>query len=241
VIRRVFLFSLLLAGIGFWLPRLIHSESATWRTISPGVEMRVFTTSPQTGSVRVIALRANPSHIHVATGGTHDAPEWRRKTRAVMAVNGGFFDTEGKSLGLRIARGKRVSRLRKADWGVFYVRAGKARIAHTSTFKLRNDITEAVQCGPRLVADGRIIKLKDQWARRTALGVEPSGKVIVAITDGELGFREWAALWASRSGFNCQNAMGLDGGGSTQMSVRTSSQSLEVGGYTKVPDAVVIR
>lgn len=241
MLRRVFLFSLLLAGIGFWLPRYLYPQTASWRAIAPGVEMRTFKTSPQDGSVPVIAFRVSPSRIRVVTGASLDAPGWRKRTKAIAAVNGGFFDTEGQSLGLRIADGKRISRLRSVDWGVFYVRNGRARIMHTSDFKMRSGITQAVQCGPRLVADGRVVKLKDQWARRTALGVDENGKVIVAITDGQLGFRQWAALWASKNGFNCRNAMGLDGGGSTQLSLRTQTQSLEIGGYTDVPDAVVIR
>lgn len=203
--------------------------------------MRTFKTSPKDGSVPVIAFRASPSRIHVVTGSSLNASGWRKRSRAVAAVNGGFFDIEGKSLGLRVSDGRKVSRLRKVDWGVFYIRNGRARIMHTEDFKMRSGITQAVQCGPRLVADGRIIKLKDQWARRTALGVDQNGKVIIAVTDGQLGFREWAALWASKSGFNCRNAMGLDGGGSTQLSLRTSTQSMEIGGYTTVPDAVVIR
>ncbi len=68
-----------------------------------------------------------------------------------------------------------------------------------------------------------------------------------AVADGEMSFRAWAALWAARGGLNCRNALNLDGGGSTQLSLRPphsatpSAQRLEIGGAWPVPDALVIQ
>ena len=215
-----------------------------WRLIAPGVELRTLR-SPGEDGAPIVAIRTTPNRIRIGgnanvPGGQLEADEWRRRAGAVAAVNGGYFDALGKSLGLRISNGKRLAPLHGKSWGVFYVRNGKAAIVPTTDFKMRRSIREAVQCGPRLVEDGRPLQLKKQWARRTALGVTRDGKVIVAVSDGDLSLPAWASLWASSSGLNCRDALNLDGGSSTQLSLQTSSRQLHLRSGRAVPDAVLI-
>ena len=234
------------------------SPDAAWKQVAPGVEMRRWNAAEEGGAVAVVALRAEPSRVHIAAGATLDAASWRRKFGALAALNGGFFDPSGHSLGLRVARGKHLHPLRAADWGVFFVSessAGKgqagskqASIVHTRDFKSRRGVTEAIQCGPRLVVGGRPIRLKPQWARRSGIGVQRDGRVVVAVADGAMSFHAWAALWAARDGLNCRDALNLDGGGSTQMSLRLPRggaaepmQQVEIGGSWPVPDAIIIQ
>jgi len=232
-----------LIGIGAALFGFVQwraSSRAVWTKIATGVELRTL----QVGaahSVRVVALRTAPGRVHVTTGGPFSAPEWRQHEAALMAVNGGFFDASGRSLGLRVSHGRRVSRTHSTKWGVFLVRDGTAHIIPSTDFKMQDGIRDAVQCGPRLVVDGHITDLKPQWARRTGIGIQRTGRVIVAVADGQLSFQEWAALWASRDGLNCPNALNLDGGSSTQLSLKTRTTSLEIPAGRLVPDAVVVR
>lgn len=242
-------------------PPASASSGSVWKQVAPGVEMRRWNAANEGGTVGVAALRVAPSRIRIAAGATLDAASWRQKFGAVAALNGGFFDPSGRSLGLRVARGKRLHPLRAADWGVFFVNersanegsaseranSKQARIVHTRDFKSRRGVAEAIQCGPRLVVNGRPLRLKPQWARRTGIGVRRDGRVVVAIADGAMSFRAWAALWAARDGLNCRDALNLDGGGSTQMSLGPPHtggkpvQRLEIGGAWPVPDAVVIQ
>lgn len=226
----------------------------SWKRVAPGVEMRRWNAEHEDGTVAVVALRTRPAHVRIVAGATLDAAAWRRKAGALAAINGGFFDPSGRSLGLRVARGRRLSRLHPADWGVFAVRHERARIVHTRDFTSRRGVSEAIQCGPRLVVDGRPLRLKPQWARRSGIGVRRDGQVVVAVADGAMSFRAWAALWAARDGLGCRDALNLDGGGSTQMSLRSphdgakyadaerdGTQTVEIGGAWPVPDAVIIR
>jgi uncharacterized protein YigE (DUF2233 family) len=214
---------------------------ARWTEVAPGVQLRRVRAVDGGSTVPVVALRAVPTRLRIGTGDTLDARGWRRLMTAIAAVNGGFFDPEGHSLGLRVARGQRVSRLRQADWGVFFVRDGHAQIVHTRNFTSRRGVSEAVQCGPRLVVRGRPIALKPQWARRTGIGVQRDGRVVIAVADEAISFSGWAALWAARDGLNCSDALNLDGGGSTQLSVQTPKHSIEISGAVAVPDAVIIK
>ena len=246
--RRWFLSFLLIALVIYGAWRWQVPGATRWQTVAPGVEMRTFrVAAPGTfsGTAEVVALRTDPSRIRVAHGQLRDVAAWRKDLKAVAVINGGFFDEDGKSLGLRVVNNKKTRPIHDANWGVFYIRKGKANILHTRDFKrtftsLRL-IQQAVQCGPRLVVDGKTTDLKPQHARRSGIGVQRDGKVIIAIADGSLAFDSWAKLWASRDGLNCRDALNLDGGGSTALSLQTSKSNKEVSGAWPVPDVVAIR
>ena len=151
---------------------------------------------------------------------------------------------------MRVCDGEKKSSLHPADWGVFFIsenRSGvlRAHILHTREFKREysrlEGITQAMQCGPRLVVHGKTTDLKPQTARRTGLGIQSDGKIVVAVSDGALSFDEWAKLWQSENGLHCPDALNLDGGGSTQLSLQTDKKSLSVSGAWPIPDVVVIR
>jgi exopolysaccharide biosynthesis protein len=213
--QRFFLLIVLVASVAYGATRWQAHAGKVWRQVAPGVEIReswVESDSFWGGKVHIVALRAAPSRIHIATGGLLRTDAWRRRAKALAAVNGGFFDESGHALGLRVSRGIKKTSVRAANWGVFFVRDGRASIVHTRDFTMRKDIREAVQCGPRLVVDGRPTDLKQQWARRTGIGVGRDGRVVIAVADGELSLRSWASLWASPTGLNCRTALNLDGG-----------------------------
>jgi uncharacterized protein YigE (DUF2233 family) len=222
------------------------AQQDSWREISPGVQMRRWHVTVEGLRVPIVAVRAAASRFRVDAGATLDVAAWRRRLTGTAVVNGGFFDTDGRTLGLRISRGKQVSPLRKADWGVFYVSPKGARIVHTRDWagwsrRVKARVREAVQCGPRLVVDGRVLHLKPQWARRTGLGVMRDGRVVMAVAEDEMSFRSWAALWARRDGLNCVDALNLDGGGSTQIAIRTAKTIYDVSGAWPVPDVITVK
>lgn len=223
------------------------AKKTLWTTVARGVEMRTFRTpfTQHDAPIEITALRVRPNRLKVASGALQTVEAWRQKNRAIAAINGGYFDINNKSLGLRISDNRRTHDLRAADWGVFYVEGSRARIIHTVDYRALRErgqtrrVLEAIQCGPRLVVNNTFTKLKTQWARRTAIGVDREGFVVVAIADGQLSFGEWQRTW--RDTLRCPNALNLDGGGSTQMSLRAGNSTREIGGYWPVPDAIVIR
>lgn len=246
MLRKVLLL-LIGAGIGAWVySNYLKPQPATWQSLSSGIEWRKIQIKDAgflNSDVDVVVLRFAPKRLHVEMGKTQTAKEWRESTQSIAAVNGGFFDEDNDSLGLRESKGKELSALRSVDWGVFFVRNGKAHILHTRDFPKTNtkSITEAIQSGPRLVVDGQPTDLKDQWARRTGIGITADGKVLIAVSDSELSLPKWADFWAAKDGLHCQHALNLDGGGSTQLSVKSDNSNLEVTGSWPVPDALVIR
>jgi len=216
-----------------------------WRHAAPGVEWRRMQwPDGNGGKVSVTVVRAPAKRIHIATGAKLDAAGWRERTRAVAAVNGGYFDTAEQPLGLRISSGVRRRRMHLKRWGVFYVQGGRARIVQSEKYASATRgkrVQEAVQCGPLLVLNRKTQKLKPQSARRTGIGIDGQGRVLVAVADGWLPLSAWAKLWAARSGLHCRDALNLDGGPSSQLSMTTPAADLDIDGGWPVPDAVVVR
>lgn len=156
-----------------------------------------------------------------------------------VVINGGFFDREVQPLGLRVVGGETLHRLRRADWGVFSVRARRATIVHTRSYRARPDTRVALQVGPRLVVRGRALSLKAQSSRRSAVALDRSGRwVTFMVTPSSVAAQTLADELAA-AGF--ENAMLLDGGPSTQMSVRAGDFELSVPGAYPVPDLLYMR
>ncbi len=137
---------------------------------------------------------------------------------ALLAVNGGFFDAQGRPMGLLVSKGRILSRLRRVEWGVLAVdREGRATVVHAKQWAATTGTLRfAIEAGPRLVVDGKPLTFKPQVARRTALGVLPGGRALVlVVTSTGLSTAALAELFAKRLG--CPFALNLDGGSSTQL------------------------
>ncbi len=222
----------------FWMTKALRARGGeAWKSRGAGLESRVF----EWQGVQIHAFRAPASRIDVATGDYLEAPQWRARKKARVAINGGYFDGNGHSMGLRVSQKRQTSPLRRADWGVFWIQKGRARINHTRDYpsKIRPD--EALQCGPRLVVAGRVTDLLPQSSRRSGVGIDARGRVVLAVADGPLSLEAWAQAWAKSDGLGCRDALNLDGGPSSQLAFVGKNGAEDVAGGWPVPDALVIR
>ena len=240
---RRFLTFTALAALALWGVFAFGARGDSgWQTLENGLELRTFTRRAGLSSQTITAVRAPANRVHVGSDALLRAPDWNKQRGAVAAINGGYFDDNSHAIGLRIAQGKRTSKFYpRANWGVFVIRDDRASITHTRDYKGSPRTQEAMQCGPRLVVAGKVTDLKPQWARRSGVGIDADGKVVLAVSDGALSFDDWAAIWADKNGLNCRDAINLDGGPSTQMSVISAKHPVTVRGGWPVPDAILVR
>jgi uncharacterized protein YigE (DUF2233 family) len=215
--------------------------AGAWQPAVPGVE--TLTMDEGGASVALIRFdlqRFRPEVVMLGPERTRTASALRRDLSAVVAINGGFFDEDRRSLGLRIAGGKTAVPLRRGvDWGVLVLRPGRATIVHSRDFKPDPRIEGAIQVGPRLVAAGRPLRLKPQAARRSAVAVDREGRTLtLVVSPGPIEAGRLAELLV-RLGFH--SALLLDGGASTQVSAAAGRFTLDVPGAYGVPDALVVR
>ena len=215
-----------------------------WATLTPGAE-HVHVDDGNIDLFRFDLTRFRADVAVPGAGGPMTAAELRREAGAALVVNGGFFDTDGRSLGLRVASGRQIIKLRAVvDWGVLVIRDGRADIVHSRDFAaaaaaVNPPVTAAIQVGPRILVDGKPPPLKPQAARRTAVALDQSGRfltIVVARARIEAGA---LARTLERLGFH--RALMLDGGPSTQLSVQLAAFSLDIAGGYAVPDLLLVR
>ncbi|TFG96632.1 MAG: hypothetical protein E4H11_03110, partial [Myxococcales bacterium] len=112
-----------------------------------------------------------------------------REAGALVAINGTFFDEDYRPLGLVASAGRELNPLRNVSWWAAFVvreRKGGAKAEILSTAQLlvlapedRGPFAAALQSGPRTVASGRAVKLKEQSAARSAVCVTDPTHVIL--------------------------------------------------------------
>jgi Phosphodiester glycosidase len=160
-------------------------------------------------------------------------------------VNGGYFDTEFKPIGLRVADSTAFSPLKRArlisgillqsDRGIDVVRVGE--------FSRTKKITAAIQAGPFLVeANKRIRGLNDsQSARRTFAGVATNDRAFLGLCSnvslGRLADILATAPMVAES--KIRRAMNLDGGSSSAFwFAREDGSAFSIAGRKSVRDFV---
>jgi uncharacterized protein YigE (DUF2233 family) len=168
-----------------------------------------------------------------------------KREKCVCGVNGGYFDTEFKPIGLRVADNTTFSPLRRArlitgillqsDRGIDVVRVGE--FSHTKK------IIAAVQSGPFLVEGNKRIRgLNDsQLARRTFAGLATNDRAFLGVCS-DVSLVQLASLLATTSivpDSKIRRAMNLDGGSSSAFwFARADGSAFSIAGRKPVRDFV---
>jgi uncharacterized protein YigE (DUF2233 family) len=154
------------------------------------------------------------------------------RTGADLVVNGGFFDPEGKPVGLAVSDGAVLSRLGKSlSGGVLTSDGLHAELFAAEGFVLPDGGTFAIQCRPRLVVQRSAnVKSDDgKRAERTALCTRAAGRIVDVVVvrgsdDGESPGPSLFALAHHLAAAGCESALNLDGGPSTGVAWREGEQ-----------------
>ncbi|MBI2982352.1 MAG: phosphodiester glycosidase family protein [Deltaproteobacteria bacterium] len=215
----------------------LPSAAHAWRTLQKGLDYRqegarvhLFKIDPK--EYRFDLLTAADSGMQMSASKTY-----REKSGALLVINGGFFDENIRPLGLLVKKGKMRNPLRNSEWGIFQIIDRTPSIIHRREWNPEK-VEMAIQVGPRLVIDNKIpsFKPEEQPHRRSAIGITKGKKILIAIADEPIEMKRWAELVQRQA----PDTMNLDGGGSSQISVRLKDFSLELIGTTGVPNAVAV-
>ena len=227
-----------------------EARASPWNALAPGLWYRIWTVDAEDASMPdAYVFRADPRAVHMTVVDARrsgrkvaTAATLRAEAQAYLVVNGGFFDENAEPLGLVVGDGKQTSPLRKVDQGVFLISMGKPVIQH-SRDPLPAVIDAGLQSGPRLVVDGRALRLKPQVSRRTCVCLPGDGTVMVVVVPMPVSLSDLArnlARSAADGGLGCWSALNLDGGPSTQLSVGTAGLNLNVEGGWGIPNGLAI-
>jgi exopolysaccharide biosynthesis protein len=204
----------------------------------------------------LLATLAPPAQVHLAE---LDPPSTvgdflQQHPKALVAINGGFFDRtwSGALLptGLVVADGRvrwpsaaevgagqdsrrssyRKKAAREARWyGAFLItRDGVARVLPSKELPgsgLLTDARLALESGPMLVRNGRVVtKQASSEALRTAVGVSRDGRVILLCTREEMTLVQLAKALVR---LGAVEALNLDGGPSSSFASRERAPQVD--------------
>jgi Phosphodiester glycosidase len=159
----------------------------------------------------ILRLIDNPA----ASEGLTDA---MAKQNFVAGVNGGYFDTDFRPLGLRVIDGKTRSRLLRARLftGVLCASSRGVEIVRLSEVSQKKKCDTAIECGPFLVDGGKPVRGLDRLrsARRTFVAVARGGDAALGISS-DLSLAELAGALGALPDFKIWRALNLDGGSSS--------------------------
>jgi len=168
-----------------------------------------------------------------------------KREKCVCGVNGGYFDTEFKPIGLRVADGTTFSPLRRARLitGILLQSDRGIDVVRVSEFSRAKKIIVAVQSGPFLVEGNKRIRgLNDsQLARRTFAGIATNDRAFLGfcsdVSLAQLGNILATAPIAADS--KIRRAMNLDGGSSSAFwFARENGSAFSISGRKPVRDFV---
>ncbi len=214
---------------------------AEWKSLQTGFDYQ------QSEAPRVHFFRFDPKKYHPQLILASDygqkvmtVADYRQKSKALLVINGGFFDQDFRSLGLMIREGRILQALRETSWGIFlfHPKQGSEILSRAEWNPQKvSQVSMALQVGPRLVIAGKVPSFKDSSAsRRSAIGITSDGRIEIALSETALTLNSWAEILKK----DCPQALNLDGGGSSQISAQIGDFTLEVAGATAVPNGVSI-
>ena len=196
-------------------------QSHFWQLLFPGAEV----TQTEDG---LSIFRHAPNLVHYDVLFEHDPEKARQLSQwldeapeAMAGVNCGFYwDHEGEylHLGLLEVNGERLAQVR-VKWGAaLIVRDGQAQIVRMPKKKIP-PMTLGVQGWPTLLWQGQIVSGLDEIdkgevARRTAVGVDASGRILWVVDPVGSALQNFAKRLLQED-IGLVDAVNLDGGAST--------------------------
>ena len=244
--RQTIVYRVLLLFLLFSSPFAIANN---WKEYTPGIEYLDLGSTLLTpwSHVHVFRIDLKKNQIDLVRANClsqqhASVDEIAHFSKALVTINGGFFDHNHHPLGLRIGSQQQYNPLKRISWwGVFYIQDKKPHLSGLQNYKSNEHIDFAVQSGPRLLVHGRIPSLKPGRAERSALGISPDGRVIILVTENApMTTTALAELFRSPP-LNCKEALNLDGGSSSQLYADIGSLKLNVHGFSNVSDAIVVK
>ena len=235
------------------------SAQAEWKTVSTesepglaGIEHRDVvvedTAAGQRVTIDVAVFSAKSTALRVI-----DNPDGQslasvmKREKCVCGANGGYFDTEFKPIGLRVADGATFSPLRRARLitGILLQSDRGIDVIRVSEFSRAKKTVAAIQSGPFLVeANKRIRGLNDsQLARRTFAGIATNDRALLGFCS-DVSLAELANILATApivADSKIRRAMNLDGGSSSAFwFAREDGSAFSIAGHKPVRDFVAV-
>lgn len=258
--RKFYIFSLVI----FFFPSLsAHAEPELsnilkWQNIEKGLDFARYTLGPEEALLRseVLLLKISPEFFSFDLSIRKEAPRvdnvknLTKASGALAGINANFFDPKNKPLGILIKDARILQNMHRQGnvlTGVFSIDSTGPKIEYRDLFSSVNKLL-ALQAGPRLIEDGKVLKLSspEVTSRRSGVALTRKNEVILYVT--LLRFPGASLLEIQhmliQPELEIKDALNLDGGGSSQFyldKIGSLSEEINISGGDDVPVALVIK
>jgi uncharacterized protein YigE (DUF2233 family) len=239
-----------LAALLFGVPQAAPARDASdpseasltapvWTELAPGlsfarVQARRYC---RAGSPGVAAVRVDPARCWIApyheseftTPATVEA--WQERLQAPVVLNAGLYDQDRRHLGLLRRRGQDLGGNRHGSWkGVLVFDPREPNLPLATVLDLSSPEDQlleprydtAVQSMMLLDRSGEIrVRKSDRLARRSAVALDQTGRILLLVTEGTYTLWESGAL-LRESGWDLVEAIALDGGNEATLIVNAN-------------------
>jgi uncharacterized protein YigE (DUF2233 family) len=216
------------------LPTESESVAEGWELIAPGLDRRSL--SPNGNFLAQMEIvRIDPSQYrfsaHYRPGDPLSLAQWQSElTDEAIIINANFFEPNHTINGLLIADGIAYGQSYVNRGGTFAIQDGLPLLRSNITFPYQGEAFEqAVQAFPMLIENGQVVyaaSSAERVSRRSAIGIDSAGRVLIIATPLlGLSLADLAAALSSPE-LDLVNAMNLDGGGSTMLTVNPADYAI---------------
>ncbi len=206
-------------------------EDDRWDFVAEGLEQ----TTIREGALIFQAVRIDPDYynfrVHYRPGEPLNIEQWSNElAEAEVIINANFFTADHIALGLLISDFTNFGVPYTDRGGTFYVAGNAIGIRSNITDPYRGEsFSQAIQAFPMLVVNGQSAYNNNQdtaISRRTIIAQDAEGHIILMVTSGFGMSLYQLSQYLANSDLNIVNALNLDGGGSTMMSVADSDTTV---------------
>lgn len=231
-----------------------------WQWLAPGLaQAQVPIPIPEMDNVMFYAyvVRIDPELATFRVfhdGLARDIEDWQSLTRGQVVVNGGFFSGDNYPVGRLVMDGGLIGRALDPEQrigvpGLFTVLDGEVAIyaLGRSTYTPRGlRFDQAIEAYPLLLLPGRQPAYPASpddpgtRARRTVVGLDEEGHVIIMVIDGPVLSLYELSHWLAESNLNLDIALNFDGGRSSALAVQAGGERTVIPAYVPLPIVLAV-
>ncbi len=222
------------------------AQALNWQNLQTGLDYTKINVVYSGTPVNIHALKVNLTQLQVKpifTPARSFVKSMAISHDALAVINANFFEPSGKPLGLLIADQAELNPFKDISWwSVLCIKNNTAQIFHASVYQ-KDQCDAAIQAGPRLVIQGAVPKLKENISKKSAVGLNAKGELVIIMTENVLPislFAEVLRVKEAEGGFELVDVLNLDGGSSTQIYVNTTNFTLDIPNFVQVPVGLAV-
>ena len=230
-------------------PDALADYDGKWRVVKPGIERINLRGRVDGVDELLVVARLDPAQIKLQVRYTPSSPQhvrdWLNGEQADIVINGGYYDENNLATALIVVDGVASGSSYQGFGGMFALRNGAPSLQwlRSEPYQPDSKIEYALQGSPMLVSAGRMVQgISDNGAhsRRSFVAIDADGRVLLGVCQfAQWSLTELARFLATSEELAVVNALNLDGGGSTGLWMRDTSDATLTDSLDRVPMVIV--